>query len=72
MQSKFLSACESVVNVLIGYTVATLSQLLIFPMFDIYVTISNNFLIGAYFTTISLVRSYFIRRIFNYKSKTKE
>ncbi len=69
MQTKTQSLIESVVNVLIGYTVALLSQLLIFPMFDIHVTFTDNLLIGLWFTVISIMRSYTIRRWFNAKIK---
>ena len=67
MQSKVESLLESSINILIGYIVAVLSQLLIFPAFNIYVPLSDNLLIGAYFTAISLLRSYVIRRHFNKK-----
>jgi hypothetical protein len=50
---------------MIGYIVALISQLAIFPLFDINVSITNNLWIGAWFTIISLVRSYVIRRWFN-------
>ena len=67
MQSKKHSLIESFTNVLIGYVVALLSQLAVFPLFDINVPFTDNLLIGAYFTVISLVRSYVIRRWFNKK-----
>lgn len=64
-QSRLLSAVESVANVAVGYGVALLSQLAIFPLFDIHIPFSSNLAIGAWFTVISLVRSYVIRRWFN-------
>jgi hypothetical protein len=64
-QSRFLSAVESVANVAVGFGVALLSQLAVFPMFDIHVPLSSNLAIGAWFTAISLVRSYVLRRWFN-------
>jgi len=71
MQSKVESLLESSINILIGYIVAVLSQLLIFPAFNIYIPLSDNLLIGAYFTAISLLRSYIIRRHFNKKFSRK-
>ena len=65
MQSKLQSLIESLTNILIGYLTALLSQILIFPLFDIYVTFQDNLLIGLYFTIISLIRSYLVRRYFN-------
>jgi len=66
-QTKLSSLIESFMNILIGYGVALISQLLIFPMFDIHISLSTNLYIGAWFTLISLIRSYVIRRWFNAK-----
>ena len=68
MQTKRQSIIESLVNISIGYSVAIFSQLLIFPLFDIHLPLHDNLLIGAYFTLISLVRSYLVRRLFNRQS----
>ena len=65
MQTKYQSLIESLTNILIGYLTALLSQVLIFPLFDIDVTFQDNLLIGLYFTIISLLRSYLVRRYFN-------
>lgn len=65
MQTKKHSLLESLVNISIGYLTALLSQFLIFPLFDINIPIQDNLLIGFYFTLISLIRSYLIRRYFN-------
>ena len=65
MQTKYQSLIESLTNILIGYLTALLSQVLIFPLFNIYVTFQDNLLIGLYFTIISLIRSYLVRRYFN-------
>ena len=65
MQTKYQSLIESFINILIGYLTALLSQVLIFPLFDIYVSLQDNLLIGLYFTIISLLRSYLVRRYFN-------
>ncbi len=68
-QTRLGSFIESAMNILIGYTVALISQIVIFPLFDIYVSLSTNMWIGAWFTLISLIRSYVIRRWFNSKLK---
>ncbi len=65
MQSKKNSLIESFTNVMVGYGIAIVSQLIIFPIFDIHITLSENFLIGLWFTIISIIRSYIIRRWFN-------
>ena len=64
-QTRTESLVESIVNILIGYGVALVSQIAIFPLFGIHVPLSTNLWIGAWFTVISLVRSYVIRRFFN-------
>jgi len=70
MQSKTQSLIESITNVLIGYLIAVGSQILIFPIFGIDITLSDNFLIGIWFTGVSIIRSYLIRRFFNAKLRT--
>jgi hypothetical protein len=69
MQSKTASLIESLANILIGYWVALLSQLVVFPQFGIDVPFRANLWIGAWFTAISLVRSYVLRRWFNGRLK---
>lgn len=64
-QTRLGSLIESAMNIVIGYGVAILSQLAIFPLFGIHIPLSDNLLIGLWFTAISLVRSYVIRRWFN-------
>ena len=64
-QSKLESLIESLMNIAIGYVVAIASQLLIFPWFGIHIPFSTNLWIGVWFTVISLIRSYVIRRWFN-------
>lgn len=65
MQTRLQSAIESMANVVVGYLVALASQLLVFPLFGIHIPFSSNLAIGAWFTVISLVRSYVLRRWFN-------
>lgn len=64
-QSRAMSGAESVANVAIGYGVAVASQIAIFPLFGVHLPLSDNLLIGAWFTVISLARSYIVRRAFN-------
>ncbi|MBU2897715.1 DUF7220 family protein [Vibrio hepatarius] len=67
MQSKKQSLIESMVNVVIGYMVALFSQLAIFPYFGVYLPLTDNLLISAFFTIVSIIRSYLVRRLFNQK-----
>lgn len=64
-QTKLGSLIESMVNIALGYGVSLLSQIMIFPMFGIHGGIKTNIWIGIWFTFISLIRSYVIRRWFN-------
>jgi hypothetical protein len=64
-QSRMGSAVEAVANVAIGFGVAVGSQIVIFPMFGINIPLSDDLLIGAWFTGISLLRSFALRRVFN-------
>lgn len=66
MQKKSHSLIESLINVLVGYGIALAAQLIIFPHFGIYISLSDNLMIGALFTIVSIVRSYALRRLFNH------
>ena len=65
MQSKWLSFVESVTNVVVGYGVAVLTQIIVFPLFGLHASLGENLAIGGMFTVVSLVRSYLLRRSFN-------
>lgn len=64
-QTKLQSFVEAVFNTAIGFVVALISQIVVFPQFGIHVPIQTNLWIGAWFTVISVVRSYIVRRWFN-------
>ena len=64
-QSRLGSLIEASINILIGYGIAVGSQIVIFPWFGIHIPLQDNLLIGVWFTVISLVRQYVIRRWFN-------
>jgi hypothetical protein len=72
MQTKRQAKIETLIQQLIGFGVAMASQLLIFPVFDIHINMTENFTIGIYFTIISTIRSYCVRRYFNRKHKGEE
>lgn len=65
MQTRMQSFIESCINVAVGYGVALLSQMLVFPLFGIYIPLTSNIAIGGIFTIISIIRSYLVRRLFN-------
>ena len=63
-QSRLMSLVEAGANVVVGYGIAVLTQMAVFPLFGLSTTISKNLAIGAIFTVVSLVRSYVLRRAF--------
>ena len=63
-QSRLMSLVESLANVLVGYGVAVATQIAVFPLFGLAVTVTENLLIGLIFTAVSVVRSYALRRGF--------
>ncbi len=63
-QSRLMSLVESLANVLVGYGVAVATQMAVFTLFGIAVSITENILIGLIFTAVSIVRSYALRRGF--------
>lgn len=69
MQRRVHSLIESVVNVGIGYLVAIGSQFVIYPFFGIELSLADNLTIGAFFTVISIGRSYVVRRWFTRRTE---
>lgn len=72
MQTKRQSLIETLAGVSIGYVVALASQLVIFPLFGLHPSLSQNLLIGLYFTAISIARGYVVRRVFNHINRSKK
>jgi len=64
-QSKIDSALEALTNILIGASIAFLSQLFWFPMIGKEFTLTENLMTTIFFTLISFIRSYGVRRLFN-------
>ena len=64
-QSKLQSLIESVITVGSGLIVAVIIQLLIFPLYDIEITLFENIQLATIFTISSIIRIYIIRRCFN-------
>ena len=55
-QSRLMSLVESVANVVVGYGVAVVTQILIFPIFGLHTTLAQNLKMGAVFTVVSIAR----------------
>ncbi len=63
-QSRLMSLAESFANVIVGYGVAVVTQILIFPVFGLQTTLGQNLAMGGVFTIVSLARSFLLRRLF--------
>ncbi len=63
-QSRRMSLVESLANVAIGYGVAVLTQIAVFPFFGLHVSLADNLVMGAVFTIVSIARSFTLRRVF--------
>jgi uncharacterized membrane protein (DUF441 family) len=63
-QSASMSLVEAVVNVLVGFAVAVLTQMGVFPLFGLQTTLVQDLRLGAIFTLVSLLRSFLLRRLF--------
>lgn len=64
MQSRRQSLIEAITNVVVGYALAVITQIVVFPWFGLQVSLCDKFAIGALFVMISLLRSYALRRLF--------
>lgn len=65
-QSRVMSLVEALINVAVGFGLAVLTQMMIFPLFGLGVSLVQNLQIGAIFTAVSILRSYALRRLFEW------
>ena len=63
-QPRRHSLVEAIANTVVGYLLAVLTQLAVFPQFGLEVPLAQSLVLGAVFTVLSLVRSYTLRRAF--------
>ena len=63
-QSRAMSLIEVFANVTVGFAVALLTQIIVFPLFALEVTLGENLVIGSIFTAVSICRSFALRRMF--------
>jgi hypothetical protein len=60
-----MSMIEVATNITIGLVVSFIIQIAIFKLYDINISVTQNIEITIWFTVISIIRSYLIRRWFN-------
>jgi hypothetical protein len=63
-QSRQMSLVEAITNVAVGYILAIVTQIVVFPWFGLEVTLGEHLAIGSVFVAISLARGYLLRRLF--------
>ena len=63
-QSRTMSLVEAIANVVVGYGVAVVTQMLVFPVFGLQTTLAQNLKLGAVFSIVSIIRSFALRRVF--------
>jgi hypothetical protein len=59
-----MSLIEAIANVAVGFAIALLTQILVFPLFGLQVSLAENLAIGSLFTLASLCRLFVLRRVF--------
>jgi hypothetical protein len=59
-----MSLVESVANVVLGYVLAVATQMSVFPLFGIHITLADDLTIGGLFALVSLLRGFVLRRLF--------
>jgi hypothetical protein len=59
-----MSFVEAIANVVFGYGIALLTQMLLFPIFGLRLALAENAAIAGAFTIVSIIRSYVLRRLF--------
>jgi uncharacterized membrane protein YccC len=69
MQTRFSSFQEALIGTAVGFFLSLLvQQYVINPVWGFKATFADNLGIVAIFTVLSVVRSYVLRRIFNWKA----
>ena len=69
MQSKKESLIETLTSVFVGWLIGVILNMLVLPLFDYDVKLTDGVLISIIFTAVSVIRSYIIRRWFNSKEE---
>ena len=68
-QTRRMSLLESVTNVVVGYMLAIITQIVVFPLFGIVTDLKQHLAIGLAFVVVSLARGFALRRVFEHFSR---
>lgn len=71
-QSRRSSLLEALLNTLIGFWISVLANLFLLPIWGFKVSLVQSIEIGIVFTLVSILRSYGLRRAFNYFHISRE
>ena len=66
MQTRTQSLIEACTNVVVGYAINCCANLVVLPALGFGVSVGQACGLGLIFTVISIVRSYCLRRVFNW------
>ena len=69
MQSRLASFIEALTNVAIGMVVSFFGQIMVSHWYNLPLNLAQNVQIVLFFTVLSVVRSYCIRRWYNRRIK---
>ena len=70
-QTKLGSLVEAMSNTAVGYVISVFAGQLIYPAFGLDVSIFENMGVTAAFTVVAIIRSYCMRRYFNYRDRER-
>lgn len=65
-QTRKASLVEALLGTALGFAVAMLTQVVVFPWFGIYVPIATDIALSCIFTIISIIRGFALRRMFEH------
>lgn len=65
-QSRLGSVLEAVAGNAIAFIIGVVANIVVLPLFGCHVDTSQSIMITAIFSAISLVRTYLVRRMFNW------
>lgn len=68
MQSKRKSFMEACTQTAIGFVVTWFASMIIYPLNGIEMSMTTNLKIVGWFTLVSVIRGYFVRRYFNHQT----
>lgn len=62
---------EAWTNIAIGFSVNYFANFALLPLVGVSVTAGDNFMLGWCYTAISIIRSYALRRLFNFIEESR-